>query len=147
MTAGLAIRAANAREAESIAALNGELGYPSTVAEVDTRLAVLARSASDALYVAEREGRVVGWVHVALKSSLVDVPSAQVMGLVVAERERSGGIGRALLLRAEAWAAERGVRRMLVASRTTRERAHRFYQREGYAVLKRSYFFEKQLTD
>ena len=89
----------------------------------------------------------MGWVHVALKASLVDVPSAQVMGLVVDEGQRGGGIGKGLLLRAETWAAERGMRRMLVASRTTRERAHRFYEREGYAVLKRSYFFEKQLAD
>ncbi len=143
----LAIRAVDAGDAEAIAGLNGELGYPSSIGQVDDRLTALARSASDAAFVAERDGRVVGWVHVALKPSLVDLPSAQVMGLVVGEGQRGGGIGRQLLLRAEAWAAERGMRRMLVASRTTRERAHRFYEREGYAVLKRSYFFEKPLAD
>jgi GNAT superfamily N-acetyltransferase len=143
----LSIRGMDPRDVETIAALNGELGYPSTVGQVDERLSALAHSASDALFVAEDGGRVVGWVHVALKLSLVEVPSAQVMGLVVGEGQRGGGIGRQLLRRAEAWAAERGVRRMLVASRTTRERAHRFYEREGYVVLKRSYFFEKQLAD
>ncbi len=115
--------------------------------EVEARLAALAISPSDEIYVAEQGGRVVGWVHVALKPSLVDVPSAQVMGLVVREDRRGSGIGRELLLRAEAWAAGRNMRRMLVASRTTRERAHRFYEREGYAVLKQSTYFEKRLGD
>jgi hypothetical protein len=34
---------------------------------------------------------------------------------------------------------------MVVATRITRERAHRFYAREGYAVNKTSYFLDKPL--
>jgi len=35
---------------------------------------------------------------------------------------------------------------MLVGTRVTRQRAHRFYEREGYAVAKTSHFFEKELA-
>lgn len=147
MITALAIRPAVAADAVSLAALNGELGYPSAPSEVTARLAAIEDSPGDAVLVAERQGLVVGWAHVALKPTLLDVPSAQLVGLVVAEGERSAGIGRALLAEAERWAEARGVERMVVASRVTRERAHRFYEREGYAVLKRSLFFEKRLRD
>lgn len=145
MIGTLAIRVADRTDAPVIAVLNGELGYPSTPGEVADRLAQIDESPGDALLVAEHLGHVVGWAHVALKPSLLNVRSAQLMGLVVAEAERSAGIGKALLAEAEGWARARGAERMVVASRVTRERAHRFYQREGYAVLKRSLMFEKRL--
>jgi GNAT superfamily N-acetyltransferase len=90
--------------------------------------------------------RPIGWLHVEIKRTLVAPRSAQVMGLVVDDAARSRGIGRDLLRAAEAWAAARGCHRMVVGTRVTRERAHRFYQREGYALDKTSYFFEKGLT-
>jgi hypothetical protein len=34
---------------------------------------------------------------------------------------------------------------MVVATRITRERAHGFYAREGYAISKTSYFLDKTL--
>jgi hypothetical protein len=33
-----------------------------------------------------------------------------------------------------------------VRSRVTRERAHQFYEREGYRLLKTSHVFEKRLV-
>jgi len=35
---------------------------------------------------------------------------------------------------------------MVVRSRVARERAHRFYEREGYALVKTSHIFEKRLV-
>ena len=91
-------------------------------------------------------GGVIGWIHVELKRSLLSPLAAQVMGLVVSEAHRSRGIGAALLERAEGWAAERGCELVLVGTRVTRERAHGFYRRQGYRLLKTSHFFEKELT-
>ena len=48
------------------------------------------------------------------------------------KRHRSAGIGAALVEAAEAWARERGATAIIVRSRSTRERAHRFYERIGY---------------
>jgi GNAT superfamily N-acetyltransferase len=50
-----------------------------------------------------------------------------------------------LLEAAERWARARGCRRLVVATRITRERAHRFYAREGYEVNKTSYVLTKPL--
>ena len=46
---------------------------------------------------------------------------------------------------AERWARARNCRRLVVATRITRERAHAFYAREGYEVAKTSYFLTKSL--
>jgi GNAT superfamily N-acetyltransferase len=68
------------------------------------------------------------------------------MALVVDERARGAGVGRELVASAEAWAVARGCRRLTVATRITRERAHRFYLREGFSLDKTSHVFQKPLT-
>ena len=126
--------------------LSEQLGYPVEPDELAERLAAVTANDHARLMVAvDAEDRPIGWIHVEVQRTLVAPLSAQVMGLVVDEAARSAGIGRDLLRSAEAWAGERGCRRMLVGTRVTRERAHRFYEREGYAVEKTSYFFEKEL--
>jgi GNAT superfamily N-acetyltransferase len=80
-----------------------------------------------------------------LHRSLVEPLSALIMGLVVGEGHRSTRIGARLLDAAERWARAHGCRQMVVATRITRERAHRFYAREGYSVAKTSYFLTKAL--
>ena len=140
-----AVRQVRADDAASIAALAGQLGYPTSTEELAARLPAVAASPDAVLLVAGTAEEVHGWIHVELKRSLLAPLGAQVMGLVVDERRRSEGIGAALLAAGEAWARERGCRSMLVGTRVTRERAHRFYRRAGYDLLKTSHFFEKAL--
>lgn len=139
------IRTAAAADAEALARLATELGYPTTSGEIEERLTTIGPDAAVLVACDERD-RVVAWGHVDLRHTLVEPLSAQVMGLVVADGSRSAGIGRELLAALEAWAIARGCRRMVVGTRVTRERAHAFYAREGYAVSKTSYFFVKPLT-
>jgi hypothetical protein len=49
-----------------------------------------------------------------------------------------------LLAAAEAWAREQGFASMRVRSNVLRERAHRFYLREGYLEKKRQAVFLKR---
>lgn len=145
-TAIAAIRPAGPRDAARMAELADQLGYPLTTDELAARLPVVAASDDAAVLVAADEQDVpVGWLHVELKRTLISPLSAQVMGLVVDESARSLGIGARLLEQGEAWAREHGCSLMLVGTRVTRERAHRFYRRHGYELLKTSHFFEKPL--
>ena len=70
---------------------------------------------------------------------------AEIQGRVVAERHRGTGVGRALVARAEAWAAERGPGVIRVRSRSTRTGAHEFYGALGYEVVKTSVASRKRL--
>ncbi|HEY7332257.1 MAG TPA: GNAT family N-acetyltransferase [Candidatus Limnocylindria bacterium] len=141
----MAVRPARTEDTPALAVLAGQLGYPTSSEELSARLPEVAANPDAVILVAGERDDVQGWIHVELKRSLLAPLAAQVMGLVVDERRRSEGIGAALLAAGEAWARERGCRSMLVGTRVTRERAHRFYRRAGYDLLKTSHFFEKGL--
>ncbi len=144
--ATVAVRPARIQDAPALAVLAGQLGYPTSTEELAARLPEVAGNPGAVILVAAGTAEDVrGWIHVELKRSLLAPLVAQVMGLVVDERRRNAGIGAALLAAGEAWARERGCASMLVATRVTRERAHRFYRRAGYDLLKTSHFFEKGL--
>ncbi|MDQ4035686.1 MAG: GNAT family N-acetyltransferase [Chloroflexota bacterium] len=90
--------------------------------------------------------RPIGWIHVASHASLEASQQAVILGLVVEESRRCAGIGAALTEAAEGWAHGRGATSIIVRSRSTRERAHRFYERIGYVEVKRSHVFAKPLV-
>jgi GNAT superfamily N-acetyltransferase len=141
-----AIRAARTYDAQAIAELGTELGYPATRQQIATRLAGVEAEPSSRVLVAENgEGRVVGWLHVAARTQLTEDASAEILGLVVDESARGNGVGAALVRAAEEWARAQGCVRIRVRSRDTRERAHRFYEREGYARNKVQLVLHKPL--
>ena len=65
--------------------------------------------------------------------------------IFVAVTVRSAGVGAALLAAAEDWARAQGFATMRVRSNVIRERAHRFYEREGYMRIKAQAMFRKIL--
>jgi GNAT superfamily N-acetyltransferase len=141
------IRPARAADGATLARLTGELGYPVTTEAMGLRVgAILQRPREHALLVAvAANDEPIGWIHVERVDTLETAPMAGIAGLVVGEGWRSNGIGAALLAAGEAWARDQGLAVMQVRSRTTRERAHRFYERHGYARVKISAVFRKPL--
>jgi GNAT superfamily N-acetyltransferase len=141
------IRNARRSDAQRIAQLSGELGYPASPAQIASRLRQLTPASKHAVFVAESAGTagVVGWVHVSVTHLLESGVRAEVNGLVVAEGQRSAGAGAKLLEAAEEWARKRGCAGMNVRSNVIRERAHRFYERQGYEHYKTQKAFRKAL--
>lgn len=109
------------------------------------RLAALAGSPDDAVFVAVLGLTPVAWIHVAIATLLESPRHAEIRGLVVTGALRARGIGAQLVARAEAWARERGAARVRVRSNLTRERTHAFYERLGYALTKSQKVFDKRL--
>jgi GNAT superfamily N-acetyltransferase len=139
------IRRASPDDAARIAELSGQLGYPATEADVRTRLEDVVARRDNAVLVAHTSAGVVGWLHVYGVHTLESDAHGEIAGLVVAEAHRGHGIGAALVAAAEAWAVEAGYPDIRVRSNVVREGAHRFYEREGYAVVKRQSAFVKAL--
>jgi GNAT superfamily N-acetyltransferase len=141
------IRPATERDAEPLAELTTQLGYPVDPETLGLRLAdVRTRTGDQVLVAVDASDRPLGWVHVSRLASLEASDLASINGLVVDERRRSEGIGVALVEAAERWAREHGAEAIMVRSRSTRVRAHRFYERLGYVEIKRSHVFEKPLV-
>jgi GNAT superfamily N-acetyltransferase len=140
-------RAARTYDAQAIAELGAQLGYRSTRQQIASRLAGVEAEPSSRVLVAEcGDGRVIGWLHVAARTQLTEDCCAEILGLVVDETSRGGGIGAALIGAAEEWARSKGCVRMRVRSRDTRERAHRFYERAGYERNKVQLVLHKPLS-
>ena len=142
------IRKARRSDAGRIAQLSGELGYPATAGQIATRLRQLKPASKHAVFVAECSDAtvgLVGWVHVSVSNLLESDIRAEVNGLIVAEGQRSAGAGAKLLEAAEEWARRRGCQGMNVRSNVIRERAHGFYERNGYEHYKTQKAFRKPL--
>jgi len=142
------MRPAQTADARAMAALAGELGYPSSEAEVVDRLRRLGEQPDQhAVYVVENPpGRIAAWLHVRASYQVESDPFAEIGGLVVGERDRGARIGEALVRRAETWALERGFTRLRVRSNVIRERAHGFYERIGFERVKNQAVFEKRFS-
>jgi GNAT superfamily N-acetyltransferase len=145
-TQGVSVRRARISDAPQIAELSGQLGYPTTAAEITKRMRKLKPASQNALFVAEsRDSGVVGWTHVSV-THLVEVGTrAELNGLIVAEGQRSLGAGARLLEAAEGWARKHGCPSMSVRSNVIRDRAHKFYERQGYEHYKTQKAFRKTL--
>jgi GNAT superfamily N-acetyltransferase len=139
------VRLAAVKDAERISQLSEQLGYPSTTAEIARRLAEICGDGEHAVFVAESGGEVIAWIHVLVAASLLSDTRAEILGLVVDECHRSHGIGRVLMAEAEQWAREKGCRSVRLRSNVVRSRAHAFYERLGYRVIKTQQVFLKDL--
>lgn len=142
----LQIRPIDADDAEAAAALSGELGYPVSAVDMRTRLASLLAMPDHGVFVACREGAVLGWIHVAAVQHLQSDPRAEIGGLVVTASARSQRVGARLVAAAEQWARDRGFATIVVRSQIMRDDAHRFYLREGYERTKTSAVFTKSVV-
>jgi len=147
-SAKLKIRKARRGDAERIAQLSGELGYPASAAQIAVRLRQLTPASKHAVFIAESPDAavgLVGWVHVSVSHLLESDIRAEVNGLIVAEGQRSAGAGAKLLEAAQEWARRRGCRGMNVRSNVIRKRAHKFYEKHGYEHYKTQKAFRKTL--
>jgi hypothetical protein len=92
---GLTIRDARPEDAQALARLIEQLGYPTSPDAVVRRVDLLASSAADRLVVAELEGRVVGLASVHISLSVeYDEPSAKLSAIVVDSDYRRRGSAR-----------------------------------------------------
>ncbi|MGB8476590.1 MAG: GNAT family N-acetyltransferase [Candidatus Acidiferrum sp.] len=140
------IRRARSGDAPRLAELSGQLGYPATPADIARRMRKLKSASENALFVADsREAGVVGWAHISVTHLLEVGTRAELNGLVVEEGHRSLGEGAKLLEAAEDWARKHRCPAMSVRSNVIRERAHKFYIRQGYEHYKTQKAFRKAL--
>ena len=139
------IRLANKEDIPALVELSGQLGYPTSQEEMTERLEDMSDYFRHAIYVAEVEGKVVGWIHGFARTLLMVSKHIEVGGLVVDEDHRNHKIGEKLMEAIEAWAEELGADWVYVASNQIREDAHRFYLQHGYEHYKTSFKFRKHI--
>src|SRR5881392_3284118 len=98
----LTIRLAELSDAQAIASLMGELGYPTRAAEMQMRLEPILQDSRYRTFVAVRGGKVCGMIGTFCHHSYEhNNPSARIIALVVDEKMRRRGVGQSLVQAAE----------------------------------------------
>ena len=128
-------RRARAQDAAEVARLYGQLVANPAVRVLPERLAELEHASDTALFVAERAGRLVGTVLVALCADAMfgRRPFAVVENIVVDASARGQGVGAALLLAVDRFCLAADCSKIMLLSATERGDAHAFFERSGYA--------------
>jgi ribosomal protein S18 acetylase RimI-like enzyme len=127
----MTIRNARPEDADAIARLLGQLGYPAEPASIRPRLERLL-IVGDRVVVAELDDNVVGLAQLHVSPTIEhEQPAAKLSALVVDEGHRGEGIGRALVETMEAEARARRCVLLFLTTSARREEAHDFYRRVG----------------
>jgi len=151
MTAPLprSARSARIEDTPALAGLCGQLGYPVAEPAFSERVdRLLARPLVHRVMVVpapEDDRHLLGAIHAARREVLESDDFVEISGLIVDERVRGAGVGRALVSAAERWARDLGVHAVRVRSNAVRVEAHAFYERLGFEVLKQQVTFIKKL--
>ncbi len=127
------LRQAALEDAEAIAPLLSELGYPTDGAETRRRLERVLAAGRHRFLVAEVDGGLVGITGLTWTDSVTrDRPMGRLLDVVVAERARGRGIGRWLVEAALAIAREEGWEGVELTTNSRRAGAHAFYEAVGF---------------
>jgi GNAT superfamily N-acetyltransferase len=137
------LRPARIEDAAEIARLSIELGYPATVVDMRSRLALLLEQAAHRVCVVDAGETLQGWIAIEQRLILEIGDCVEVMGLVVDTNSRHSGVGRALMEEAERWARTLGIGRITVRSDILRDASHPFYERMGYVRHKTQHAYDK----
>lgn len=143
----VAIRAAVASDATSIAQLSRTLGYAATAEVIGQRLRAVRGSENDLTLVAVNDaGVVIGWIQAHASHVIESGFRVEITGLIVSPDVRRCGVGRALVSRAEEWARQIAAEAIVVRSNVQRVESHAFYPALGYNVSKTQTVYRKRLT-
>lgn len=139
------IRTATINDATAINALSAQLGYTIPVAQTEENIRSLAGDTSSAVFVAEENGLVLGWLHIVCKLYLETGAFCEIVGLVVDEQQRGKGTGKLLVAAAKEWSKTTDATTLKVRTNVKRADAHRFYEREGFSCIKEQKVFMMKL--
>lgn len=139
----LTIRPATTDDADAIAALFTDEGYPAGPSDIVERLGRFASDQARVL-VAEHEGTVLGFIALhAIPRFEHDDHIVRILALVVDAGARERGVGRALMAEAERIAAELGAAFMEITAGHHRPEARHMYESVGYDASVAAYLRKK----
>jgi GNAT superfamily N-acetyltransferase len=139
------IRAAKPADAEAIAHLSKELGYPAELKTIRERLRRILGRDDQRVVVAEvPNGGVCGWLQAHSSIAVESGLRVEIVGLIVSETMRRRGVGRSLVAQAETWAAEISAETVVVRSNAKRVESKVFYPSLGFLPSKTQVVYRKR---
>lgn len=141
--ATVTVRPAQATDAEAIAALFTDEGYPAGPSDIVARLERFASPHSQVV-VAEHDGALLGFMAIhAMPRFEHDDRIVRILALVVDAGARERGVGRALMAEAERVGRDLGAAFCEVTAGHHRPEARHFYESLGYDASVTAYLRKK----
>ena len=142
-SAAMTLRAATTADAEAIATLFTDEGYPAGPSDIAERLARFTPP-DGAVIVAEHEGALLGFIALhALPRFEHGDSIVRILALVVDAGARERGVGRALIGEAERLGTERGAAFVELTAGHHRPDARHLYESLGYDASVAAYLRKK----
>ena len=137
MNKNFIVRQAVISDAKDIYYINKtSLGYDYDLEKQKAKIQAVLNDSTQMIFVAETNNKVVGYIHLVNYDVIYADNFKNCLGLAVDNDYKRNGIGSALLNQAEIWAKENGAAGIRLCSGVEREKAHQFYQSQGYEVTK-----------
>src|SRR6266581_5599137 len=127
------IRVAVMSDAQQLAALMTQLGYPTQAKEMRVRLRSIFLDNGFRTFVATDDEQIVAMAGTSEQASYEhNDRTGRIVAMVVSDNARRKSVGRQLMNAVEKSFRSRGVRRIVLNARLERVEAHQFYEALGY---------------
>lgn len=133
------------KEAQEIHLLSNQLGYENDITLLFNRLKQILSLKDHAVFVAQLDGKIVGWLHCLVCLRVESPLFVEVAGLVVDERVRGQQIGKKLIEASKHWSRHQDIAIMRIRCNVLRTESHQFYQALGFFSNKEQKVFEMNL--
>lgn len=128
------LRSASLMDADDVADLLSDLGYPCDRADASERIHAIIANDRQALIIARHEGVACGLIALDFMYYLpLNTTTCRITAMVVIPEAQGRGLGRQLLREAERRARVGGAARLEITSGSQRVDAHAFYRACGYS--------------
>lgn len=138
-------RIASTTDSSEIARLSGQLGCNVEKNQVIERLNKIVDQKDHVVFVAEIEGKLIGWIHAHGRYLIESPPYVEIGGLIVDSTFRGQKIGKFLVERCEEWSKLLGFKEIRVRTNETRLETLIFYKKIGFENTKAQKVFKKEL--
>ena len=141
----IVIRKAQIDDSRDLTILSQQLGYESSIDDIERRLAEILDSDGHQVYVACNNELVLGWIHGFYAIKIESPPFVEIGGLVVADGVRGQGVGKQLVQSVMQWTQSIGCARLRVRCNAVRLASHDFYGALGFELNKQQKVFDLNL--
>jgi GNAT superfamily N-acetyltransferase len=139
------IREIKGEDAEMVAALCGQLGYPMSIDQTLKNINAVISNADHCAFVALIDKNIIGWIGVSY-SVQIEIPAyCEIHGLVVDDNHHNSGIGKMLIEYVKLWAKQKGTNKIGVHCNTKRTETHKFYEHLGFKEIKQQKVYEMDI--
>lgn len=144
----ISIREATKEDLAALASLMNELGYSTSLEEMEIRFDNISNHPDYKTFIVCEEDQIVGMAGVVHNYFFEQNGKyVRLVAFVISHSNRKKGLGKLLLKYVERWAKNSGATSIFLncGNRDERKQAHKFYQKSGYQIKSSGY--SKKLSD